>query len=315
MPKFDKAKHISKCLQTAILFEVTTNKPGNVTPSAGFKGTRIEHFLASAVAASSSFEEAAKWGIAVPEGKLPISQVGIGELIRDCVSEIDAWQKGGNTLLGTIMLFIPLAVAAGMTPVDNQGKFNLQELRENLKLATESTTAQDAVYLYEAIDIAQPSGLNEAPDLDVKDSESKQRLIEENVTLLEVLKLGKSYDDVSYEWATNFALTFDLAYPYLNRHLKTHDLNDAVVLGFLKILSERPDTFIARKAGLLKARQVSEEAKAVLKLGGPETPQGKSAVAELDRKLRKQGNSLNPGTTADLTAAALALCTLSGYRP
>jgi triphosphoribosyl-dephospho-CoA synthetase len=43
--------------------------------------------------------------------------------------------------------------------------------------------------------------------------------------------------------------------------------------------------------------------------------EGKNYLIEFDKKLRKAGNNFNPGTTADITAAALALCTLSGYRP
>jgi triphosphoribosyl-dephospho-CoA synthase len=92
-------------------------------------------------------------------------------------------------------------------------------------------------------------------------------------------------------------------------------LNTAVVHTFLKILSEHPDTFIARKAGAEKASEISVDAAKILKLGGLETTEGSRAIQELDRKLRASGNMLNPGTTADLTAAALALCVLSGYRP
>jgi triphosphoribosyl-dephospho-CoA synthase len=92
-------------------------------------------------------------------------------------------------------------------------------------------------------------------------------------------------------------------------------LNVAVLNVFLKILSERPDTFVARKMGKEKAVEVSAEAKAVLEVGGLETAEGKLLLEEFDRKLRKTGNSANPGTTADLTAATLALATLGGYRP
>jgi triphosphoribosyl-dephospho-CoA synthase len=120
---------------------------------------------------------------------------------------------------------------------------------------------------------------------------------------------------VSYEWATNFAITFELAYPYLWEQLKTQSLNDAVLQVFLKILSQRPDTFIARKAGKEKAQQVSTEAQEILRLGGTYTSDGRAAIAVLNQKLRQKGNSLNPGTTADLTAAALALCMLRGHRP
>jgi triphosphoribosyl-dephospho-CoA synthase len=315
MPNREKAKHISQCLELAMLLEVSAAKPGNVTFAMGFEGTRVEHFLASAVAANAWFEEAANRGIAVLEKTLSVGDVGMGWIMKECAADINAWQKGGNTLLGTVMLLVPLAVAAGMTPTGENFGFDLARLRKNLRLAVESTTAEDAVYLYEAIDIAKPSGLNVASDLDVNDPASKQRLLKENVSLFEVFKIASGYDDICSEWVRNYPITFGLAYPYLKMQLERGNLNTAVVHTFLKILSEHPDTFIARKAGVEKARQVSLEAKRALELGSLETQDGKKSVLELDRRLRESGNRLNPGTTADLTAAALALCTLGGYRP
>jgi triphosphoribosyl-dephospho-CoA synthase len=315
MPNREKAKHISNCLELAMLLEVSASKPGNVTPTASFEGTRIEHFLASAVAAESSFEEAARRGTAVSENKLNIREVGIGGIIKQCAVDINTWQKGGNTLLGTVMLFVPMSVAAGMTPTGENFDFDFSRLRKNLRLAVESTTAEDAVSLYEAIDVAKPSGLGDAPDLDVTDPASKARLLKDDVSLFEVFKLAAGYDGICSEWVRNYPITFDLAYPYLTAQLERGDLNTAVVHTFLKILSEHPDTFIARKAGVEKARAVSVEAKKVLESGGLETEAGRAGIRELDGRLRASGNLLNPGTTADLTAAALALCTLSGYRP
>jgi triphosphoribosyl-dephospho-CoA synthase len=315
MPDREKAKHISNCLELAMLLEVTAAKPGNVNLTAGFEGTRIEHFLASAVAAKSSFEEAARRGIAVQDKKLSVSDVCMGQIIKECAADINAWQKGGNTLLGSVMLLMPIAVAAGMTPTEENFGFDFARLRENLKLAVESTTAEDAVHLYEAIDVAKPSGLGGAPDLDVTDPASKTRILKENVSLYEVFKIAAGYDDICSEWVNSYPVTFDLAYPYLTEQLKRGALNTAVVHTFLKVLSEHPDTFIARKVGAEKAREVSLDAKKALELGGLETPEGRESILELDRRLRESGNLLNPGTTADLTAAALALCTLSGYRP
>ena len=315
MPNRKKAKHISNCLELAMLLEVTAAKPGNVNLTVGFEGTRVEHFLASAVAAESSFEEAAHHGIAVQDKKLSVSDVGMGQIIKECAADINAWQKGGNTLLGSVMLLVPIAVAAGMTPTEENFGFDFSRLRENLKLAVESTTAEDAVHLYEAIDVAKPSGLGGAPDLDVTDPASKTRILKENVSLYEVCKIAAGYDDICSEWVNNYPITFDLAYPYLTAQLKHGDLNTAVVHTFLKVLSEHPDTFIARKVGAEKARKISLDAKKVLELGGLETPAGRKSNIELDRRLRESRNLLNPGTTADITAAALALCTLSGYRP
>ena len=137
------------------------------------------------------------------------------------------------------------------------------------------------MHLYEAVDIANPSGLNEAPDLDVTDPRSKERLIKENVTLFEVFKIASAYDDICAEWVNNYPVTFDLAYPYLIDQLKSKPLNTAVVHTFLKILSEHPDTFIARKVGKEKAEVVSSDAKAVLELGGLDTEEGKKSLNNL----------------------------------
>ena len=311
----EKAQHIQRCLQLAIILEVSADKPGNVNLVVDFEGTRVEHFLASSVAAGPSFQDAAYRGTEIAEKKRKISDAGLGELIKWGIKDIDEWQHGGNTLLGTIMLFAPLAVAAGMTPTDSKYNMDYVVLRKNMDAVIKASTAQDSLAVYEAIDIAKPSGLNGAPDLNVKDQNSKTRLIKENVTLHEVFKIASSYDDICSEWVHNFPITFDLAYPYLMNELKHKDLNSAIVNTFLKVLAEHPDTFISRKVGKEKAKEVSAGAKEILDLGGVESSKGKECLIAFDKKLRKAGNDYNPGTTADITAAALALTTLSGYRP
>jgi len=311
----EKAQHISKCLQLAIMLEVSSQKPGNVSFTASFEKTRVEHFLASAVAAGPTFQEVAYLGTSVAEKRLEVGEVGLGELIRDCAVDVNTWQKGGNTILGTVMLFVPIAAAAGMTPITEDYVLDFSVLRKNIDLAVKSTSAWDSVHLYEAVEIASPSGLGDSPDLDVNDPGSKERLLKENVSLFDVFKLASGYDDICYEWVHNYPITFNLAYPYLMVQLESKPLNTAVVHTFLKILSERPDTFIVRKVGEEKAKEISEEAKVVLNLGGLDTAEGKKSLSEFDRKLRRKGNTCNPGTTADLTAAALALATLRGYRP
>jgi len=210
---------------------------------------------------------------------------------------------------------MPIAVAAGMTPSKENYLLDFSLFRKNIDLVVKSSSALDSVNLYEAINIADPSGLNDAPDLDVTDPCSKARLIKENVTLFEVFKIASAYDDICSEWVNNYPVTFDLAYPYLMGQLKNKPLNTAIVHTFLKVLSEKPDTFISRKVGKEKSQKVSSDAKAVLELGGLETVKGKKSLRQFDEKLRLTENKYNPGTTADLTAAALALCTLSGFRP
>ncbi|MBC7130178.1 triphosphoribosyl-dephospho-CoA synthase [Candidatus Bathyarchaeota archaeon] len=312
----DKATYIGQCLELAILLEVSSDKPGNVNFVTGFEGTNHLHFLASAVAAGPHFKRAAHNGVSISKGQLMLSQANVGRLIRDCIAEINAWQSGGNTLLGTIILFIPMAVAAGMTPMEDKYVFDLQGLRRNLKKVVESTTPEDAVAVYEAIGIAKPSGLGKAPDLDVNDPASTRRILEEKISLYKVFEIASGYDLVCAEWVNDYTVTFDFAYPALMEEIRLNgDLNTAVIHTFLRVLANYPDTFIARKVGLERAKEVSAMAEEVIKLGGLNTLEGKAKLYEMDTVLRRESSLLNPGTTADIIAAALALAVLSGYKP
>jgi triphosphoribosyl-dephospho-CoA synthase len=262
------------------------------------------------------FAHAAQQGILVSKGKIKPDEVGMGAIIKRAVVDMNAWQRGGNTLLGTILLLSPLAVAAGMA-LSGKRELCLSELRADLKSTIQSTTSADAVALYEAISLAHPGGLvGKAPVLDVNDPKSKEQLVKESITLYDVLRISAAYDAVSRELVESYPLTFDLAYPYFTIQLKrAGSLEHAVVHTYLKVLSVNPDTLVARKAGLKKAREVSAKARKILELGGLETEAGRQSINAFDKWLREQGNQLNPGTTADIIAAVLAVSILDGYRP
>ena len=78
------------------------------------------------------------------EKRLEVGKVGLGQLIKDCAVDVNAWQRGGNTILGTVMLFVPIAVAAGMTPTKEDYILDFSLLRKNIDLAVKSTTAWDS---------------------------------------------------------------------------------------------------------------------------------------------------------------------------
>jgi len=313
VPDAERADYISRCLELAVLFEVSGYpKPGNVHRTADFAETRYEHFLASAVSVAPSFKRAAEQGINVSEKTIVPSEVGVGNIIRGAVDRMLGSQGGGNTLLGAIILLVPIAAAAGMTG----NSFSLSRLRENIGVVVESTTPEDAVAVYDAIARVGPGGLNQSSELDVTDPASKRRILDEGVTLLDTFKIASSYDSVASEWTNNYPITFNLGYPYLVKQLEeTGDINTATVHTYLKILAEVPDTFISRKAGQAKAESISAKAERVLKEGGLATPLGRSLLQKLDSKLRDPENKLSPGTTADITEAVLAINNLNGYKP
>ena len=309
------AEYVSECLQLAVLLEVSAYpKPGNIHRTADFQETRYEHFLASAVALASSFRNAAQKGVLIAQGNINPDELGIGKIIKDAVGRVKAWQSGGNTLLGTIILLTPIAAAAGITL--KKELFSISTLRKNIRLVVESTTPMDAVNVYDAISIAKPGGLGKTPKLDVTDSTSKQKILRDKVTLFDVFKISSSWDSISSEWVNNYSITFDLGYPYFTKVIeKTNDANVATVHTFLKILSEVPDTLVTRKLGSARAKEVSVLSKEVLDAGALTTRNGREKLFQFDKELRDPRHRLNPGTTADLASAVLAVAVLNGYRP
>ena len=310
-----RVDEIACALQLAVLLEVSAHpKPGNVHRTRDFKPTKFEHFLASAAALGPHFRLAAQRGRRVAERLTEGVELAIGERIRRSVEACSQWQHGGNTSLGVILLLTPIAYAAGMIPPDSA--LRAPEIRKNLRKIVSGTTSADAVNTYRAISHASPGGIGKAPELDVNDKNSVIEIRKRNLSLLDVFRISAKYDSISYEWVNDFPVTFDIGLPFLVREVRsTADINTAVVDTYLRILSEVADTLIARKQGMSTAREISLRAKRVLRTGGMKTEKGRKAVEQMDEALQRPGHPCNPGTTADLTASALAVLLLAGYRP
>jgi triphosphoribosyl-dephospho-CoA synthase len=88
--------------------------------------------------------------------------------------------------------------------------------------------------------------------------------------------------------------------------------DDATVEAFLVLLGARGDTHIARKLGADAAGAISRQAREIMAAGGVRHPAGREALRRLDTDLRDPTNRRNPGTTADLTCAALFVVILEG---
>jgi triphosphoribosyl-dephospho-CoA synthetase len=84
------------------------------------------------------------------------------------------------------------------------------------------------------------------------------------------------------------------------------------VEAYIALLESAPDTHIARKLGMAEAELVSRRAGEVRAAGATRTPEGRRALAKLDYELRDPRNRRNPGSTADLTCAALFVVILEG---
>ena len=69
---------------------------------------------------------------------------------------------------------------------------------------------------------------------------------------------------------------------------------------------------MARRGGAALAAEVSQRARTALAAGGVRSAPGRRAIDEMDLALRDARNTANPGTTADLTAAAIFVVLLDG---
>lgn len=204
----------------------------------------------------------------------------LGATIHAAIRATSQWTRS-NTNLGIVLLLAPLACAA--------------RSKRPLHTVLASTTVEDAREVYAAIRLARPGGLGTATEQDVA--------AEPEVTLTEAMRLAADRDSIAAEYATDYRITFEIGAPTLvqARHAGC-DWDEATVRTYLALLAAIPDTHIRRKHGDSVADQVSRDAEKVLSAG----PEGR---ALFDHELRAAG--LNPGTSADLTAAAIYVALLS----
>jgi triphosphoribosyl-dephospho-CoA synthase len=264
---------VAGAAQLACVLEASAEKPGNITPRHDFADTSYEDMLRSAIALGPELGRAA--------------ERGVGDTV---LAAVRATQRvaGANTNLGIALLLAPLARAAllGGGP-----------LRERSEQVLAALTLDDARAAYAAIRSAGAGGLDEPVEHDVRD--------EPTLALRDAMAAAAERDSVAAEYASGFALTFELGLPALTRALDAGaGTRAATVELFLALLAAVPDTLIARKRGRDAAERVSAGAARVLA--------GQMTVEALDASLREDGNALNPGTTADLVTAVLFVALLEG---
>ena len=276
------AADVAALAQLACLLEVSAPKPGNVSPGRHFADLTFEDFLTSAVAIGPTFAR--------------VADQPLGETIRQAIEVTACWTKT-NTNLGIVLLLAPLAKAAASRDAP---------LRAALRHVLQETTVDDAREVYAAIRRAKPGGLGQSDTQDVAG--------EPDVTLLDAMRLAADRDGVAREYATDFEVTFERGAPALAR-ARGDGLrwSDAIVETYLSLLAAGIDTHIVRRTGLAAAERVSMLAREAITAGGVRTDEGRHAVEAMDRAIRDARNSHNPGTTADLTAAAIFVTLIASW--
>lgn len=298
--------------QIACLAELAAPNPGNVRPGHDLPGLTAAEMWTSAAAIGPAMAAA---------GEVPL-----GRTLLRAVRATRRWVDT-NTNLGIVLLLAPPARAAGLLlasgpaggtsgrPNGGDGRADPEGAgRERPALGEEAlwrrleevlagADVEDARLAYRAIRLAEPGGLGRVDDQDVAD--------EPTVPLREAMRRAAERDEVAAAYADGYRLAREVGLPAV-RSARREGLGweGAAHRCFARLLAERPDSLLARKHGAAEAAAVRGEAAHLLEAGPPEAPELAPDWAALDRRLRSADPPLNPGTTADLTAAAVFLALL-----
>jgi triphosphoribosyl-dephospho-CoA synthase len=299
--------------QLALLLEASAPKPGNVNRSARFSDTDYRHFLTSASMMSRGLHRCATQGVKLGKGERRPDEVALGELIEICVLDSLSGLNQRNTILGSILLYVPLTVSMAASLVANP-HFSVQDAEKWLKTVIQNTTVDDTLGLYRAFIRSTPGGhkIKEEPEwsethrrYDFDNPNVIDNIKKDNLRLSHLFEMSSDVDEISRQWANNFKLILREVYPFISAVSSSlEDLEEAIVRSFIWLLSKRPDGLIIKKAGRARAEEVRALAEITMK-NWSEMSGLEELIIRLDEALRQEGNLLNPGTTADIISTAL----------
>ncbi len=281
----DRPDYVAEKAVMAALLEASARKPGNVSPYHSSGKTSFEHFVASSAAIGPVMR------------RIAIGEYLLGQGIFHAVNRSMSVQRGGNVHLGVILLFGPIARAAGSAEY-----IDLPSLRKEIGEVLRSATYEDAVYTYNAMKHADASGIPEG----ATDESALKEIIDGHVPLLEWMKKGADKSAVAHEYASDYNLSFEVALPAMKSVLDSGtDILTAIIHSYIVLLSKYPDTHIAAIYGQKEAEELSSFVQKTLEGGGNPEKLGK-----ISKFIEEKG--YNPGASADIVASALFIGLLSG---
>jgi triphosphoribosyl-dephospho-CoA synthase len=257
------------CATAACLFEAAVPKPGNVHPAAEFSDLTHAELVAAALAIGPPLEQA----VGRPLGRTILAAV-----------EASRGVTRSNANLGIVLAMAPLAAVDGDQPPTSPG----------VARVLAGLQPSDAVAVWEAIALARPGGLGRVARHDVAGPPPAD--------LLDAMRSAAPRDAIAELWAESYETLLEGLVADLRRDLTCGlGIEASIVRGFLRQLARRPDSLIARRHGPAVAADVSARAAAAL---AASEDRWQAASVALDEHLRAPVR-INPGTTADLVAAAL----------
>lgn len=274
-------QQLADCIVWACEQEVMAPKPGNVNPDSDGHQMQVDDFLRSAAMIAPAM---AKPDLTV--GQRILQGVIATRQVVDC-----------NTNLGIILLFAPIIQAAWQAT-------DFAKLHETLAEVLNNLTIADAEACYQAIQMAEAGNLGETSEQDIRRKPT--------VTLQEAMFLAQNRDSIARQYVNNYNEVWEIAFKELTNSLNCGEKVEwATAFAYLNVLSRVPDTLISRKFSRQKAQAVSEQAQLFIAKKNNNTTlrSMQHELRDWDQQLKRL--AINPGTTADICAAALLLHALN----
>lgn len=270
-------KTIEACIIWACEHEVSAPKPGNVNCYSGGHNMQLQDFIKSAHAIAPVM---AQKGLSV--GELILQGIQATRTVVSC-----------NTNLGIVLLFAPLCLAIHQCS-------HFEQLPDELAKILNNLTIDDAKACYEAIRLADAGGLGSSDQQDIHS--------EPDVTLFQAMKIAQDYDSIAKQYVDNYNEIFSIGVQNLTYSINCGESVEwATAFAYLKLLAHVPDTLIRRKQSWEHALEITEAAKEITNKVSNNNMLShfEAEIITWDNKLKK--TAINPGTTADLTAATLLI--------
>ncbi len=261
----------------ACVLEATAPKVGNVHPAARFDDLRFSDF---AIAAEITAEELDADG--------PIEHRALR-----CIRRV-AERCGGNVNLGIVLLLAPL-IAAEEAIAGQGGRLDAAAWRQATADWIEQLTPTSGAVFAAAISAATAGGVADRPV-----PSGNVFTAGREYDLVAGMRIVADDDRIARQYVTGFADFFDHVVPTLRQSVRrAGDVLIGLADAHLQLLAEEPDSLIGRKNGRELAETIRREVQTTLAINSIV-----DASTQIDRRLRGHDHRLNPGTTADLLAAA-----------
>ena len=282
-----KPEQLANAFKTACMAELEALKPGNVHIFADGHGMTVQDFILSAEAASAV--------IAQPH-------LSLGQRILHSVQATQDAVKI-NTNLGIILLCAPMIHAALQA--------DATDFLTQLKNVLASTTIDDAEQSFAAIRLANPAGLGESAQHDVRQAATCTLLAAmQSAANRDLPAHALAKDMIALQYSNHYAQIVEAVKLYQQALTRWQRPAWAATAVHLHFMAHYCDSHLVRKYGETIAKLVQNEAleheSAFLKAYNPKNYL--LPLLKFDEALKKRG--LNPGTSADLTVTTLLMVNL-----